>query len=182
MIWDNREYKSFKPEVRNFFKLQRHYKLKVYLFSQTFDIDKKLRDLTDSMYLVKNNFRVFSYSKKINRIIALVEANAQGTSRIDENLKFDWFIFAPFGARRFTFIPKYVKYFNSYEAPELEHKDFEFYYGDELLAADEKQSDKVRKELEKLKRKIYKQRKRLKVNDEVTQLIGEKTIYKKMPR
>ena len=25
MIWDNRDYKVFKPQVRDFFKLQRHY-------------------------------------------------------------------------------------------------------------------------------------------------------------
>jgi len=53
MIWDNRNYKSFKPEVRDWFKLQRHYKVKVVLFSQTFDIDKKLRDLTDVAELIK---------------------------------------------------------------------------------------------------------------------------------
>lgn len=32
MIWDNRNYKSFRPEVRDFFKLQRHYKIRCYLF------------------------------------------------------------------------------------------------------------------------------------------------------
>ena len=37
MIWDNRDFKSFKKEVRDYFKLQRHYKHIVYLFSQSFD-------------------------------------------------------------------------------------------------------------------------------------------------
>ena len=31
MIWDNRQFKNFKPEVRDWFKLQRHYRVKVYL-------------------------------------------------------------------------------------------------------------------------------------------------------
>lgn len=61
MIWDNRQFKNFKPEVRDWFKLQRHYRVKVYLFSQTFDIDKKLRDLTDDMYLIEKRFRIFAY-------------------------------------------------------------------------------------------------------------------------
>ena len=47
MIWDNREFKSFSKDVRNYFKLQRHYGHRVYLYSQCFDIDKKLRDLCD---------------------------------------------------------------------------------------------------------------------------------------
>ena len=42
MIWDNRDFASFAHCVRDWFKLQRHYKCKVYLFSQSFDIDKKL--------------------------------------------------------------------------------------------------------------------------------------------
>ena len=62
MIWDNRNFKNFKPEVRDWFKLQRHYKVKVVLFSQTFDIDKKLRDLTDDMFLCTNVLRVFSWA------------------------------------------------------------------------------------------------------------------------
>lgn len=48
MIWDNRDFKNFKSSVRDWFKFQRHNKVKVYLFSQTFDIDKKLRDLTEN--------------------------------------------------------------------------------------------------------------------------------------
>ncbi len=35
MIWDNRNFKNFKPEVRDFFKLQRHYKCCLILASQT---------------------------------------------------------------------------------------------------------------------------------------------------
>lgn len=42
MIWDNRDFKNFKNYIRDYFKLQRHYRHVVYLFSQSFDIDKKL--------------------------------------------------------------------------------------------------------------------------------------------
>lgn len=43
ITWDNRNFKSFPTEVRDFFKLQRHKGVIVVLASQSFDVDKKLR-------------------------------------------------------------------------------------------------------------------------------------------
>lgn len=119
MIWDNRNFKSFKPEVRDWFKLQRHYKVKVVLFSQTFDVDKKIRDLTDDMYLIEKRFRVFAYGRRILKKSVLTEASADQPSRIDENLKFDSILFAPFGSRLLTFIPRWSDSFDSFAAPQL---------------------------------------------------------------
>lgn len=124
MIWDNRNFKSFKPEVRDFFKLQRHYKLRVYLFSQSFDIDKKLRDLTDEMYLMKCFFNVFSYGKKINRKIVLTKSTSEAPSTISEDLIFDPLLLFWCGSRFLTFIPKYAKYFDSFYTPSLKIVDF----------------------------------------------------------
>ena len=129
MIWDLRNHKNFKPEVRDFFKLQRHNKLRVILASQTFDIDKKIRDLTDDMYLLSKSFRVFSYAKRILRKTVLVEASGDGASRIDENLVFDSFLFFWCGSRCFTFIPKYAKYFDSFSPSQLPVKHFELVPG-----------------------------------------------------
>ena len=121
MIWDNRNYKMFKPEVRDWFKLQRHYRNTVYLFSQTFDIDIKLRNLTDDMYLLRGFFNVFSVCRKIRRNIVVVSATADSESRIADNLEFVPAWLSLFGARSliFTFIPNWVRYFDSYEAPSL---------------------------------------------------------------
>lgn len=123
--WDNRAYKSMSTSTIEWFRLQRHRKCKVYLFSQTFDVDKKIRDLSDNMYLVSCKFRVFSYGKRILRKTVLVEAGDNSPSRIDENLVFDSLLFAAFGSRTFTFIPKYVKYFDSHNCPPLRNKEFE---------------------------------------------------------
>ena len=49
MIYDNRQFKQFKPATRDWYKLQRHYKCIVYLASQTWDVDAKLRNLTDGL-------------------------------------------------------------------------------------------------------------------------------------
>lgn len=114
MIWDNRNFKNFKPSVRDFFKLQRHYKVLVYLASQTFDIDKKLRDLTDGMILNINVLNVLTIGKTITRKITLTESTSEAESRIAENLKFK-----PFWNWKYTFIPKWAKYFDSFQIPEL---------------------------------------------------------------
>lgn len=122
MIWDNRNFKNFKTEVRDYFKLQRHYRHTVYLFSQAFDIDVKLRDLTDYMYLMKSYFNCISVARKIDKSVGIVEATAQGESRLAMNLVFTpWFLPSSY---IFTFMPAWHKYFDSFEAPELAQGDF----------------------------------------------------------
>lgn len=125
MIWDNRNFKNFKSEVRDWFKLQRHYKVKVVLFSQTFDIDKKLRDLTDDMFLVTNKLRVFSWAKRIVRTVVLVQPGPDTPARIDEELKYDSFFWWPFGSRILTYIPRWAPYFDSHNCPQLEATSWE---------------------------------------------------------
>lgn len=125
MIWDNRNFKNFKPEVRDWFKLQRHRKITVYLFSQTFDVDKKIRDLTDEMYLVEKKLRVFSYAKKILKRTVLNKSTAESPSKIDEDLVFDSLLLFWAGSRKFTFIPKYTRYFDSFVAEKLLVKEYE---------------------------------------------------------
>ena len=121
MIWDNRKFKNFRDDVRDYFKLQRHYGHTVYLFSQTFDIDVKLRNLTDSMYLVRCHMGWFSVAKKIKRDITLVEPTGESEARIADSLEFEPWWLSIFGAKtvQFTYIPRWCKLFDSYEAPEL---------------------------------------------------------------
>lgn len=133
MIWDNRDYKHFKPEVKSFFKFQRHYCVKCYLFSQTFDIDKKLRDLTDEMYLLRNFARVFTYGKKIRKFITIKDSATDDSSSLAEGMEFEPFILFFAGSRTLTFIPRWIKYFNSYvlpdALPDMEFSEKTFDYG-----------------------------------------------------
>ena len=126
MIWDNRDFKNFKPEVRDFFKFQRQYKLKVYLFSQTFDIDLKLRNLTDEMYLLTNQFRIFSVQRRILKRITISNASNNGSSvsSLVDEYKFDSILF---GGLKFTFIPRYVYYFKSYDPKQLSYIEGKYY-------------------------------------------------------
>ena len=120
MLYDNRQYKNFKNSVRDFFVLQRHYKCIVYLCSQSYNVDKKLRDLCDEMYLIQNIGIIYGLVRPIKKTITLTEATSEGESRITENLKFrfitSWKLFN---------IPKQVKYFQSFivtEKPSLQYK------------------------------------------------------------
>lgn len=113
MIWDNRDYKVFKSCVRDFFKLQRHYHVKVYMASQTFDVDKKLRDLTDGMFLHQNIARVFTVGKRISRKVVLTQSTSEAESRISEDL-----VMMPFWNWTYTYIPKWSKYFDSHSIPD----------------------------------------------------------------
>lgn len=126
MIWDNRKYKDFPDHLRNWFKYQRHEGVKVYLFSQTFDVDKKIRDLTDNLYLVTNKARVFAYAKRIIKVPDLVKPSAEGPARLDDVLKFDSFLWFWCGSRMLTFIPRYAKLFNSHERLGLPLKEYEY--------------------------------------------------------
>lgn len=126
LIWDNRKYKEFPDHLRNWFKYQRHEGVKVYLFSQTFDVDKKIRDLTDNMYLVSNKLRVFAYAKRIIKIPDLVKPSAEGPARLDDVLKFDSLLWFWCGSRMVTFIPRYAKLFNSHERLGLPVKEYDY--------------------------------------------------------
>lgn len=119
MIWDNRNFKSFKPSVRDFFKLQRHYKVVVYLASQSFDVDKKIRDLTDGMYLQQNVARCWTVGRKIRRQVTLTEPVGDMESKIVESLK--W---CPFWDWTFTFIPHWAKMFDSRVIPEMPYLSY----------------------------------------------------------
>lgn len=129
ILFDNRDFKSFSKDKTEYLKLMRHYGVTIYMFSQAFDIDKKIRDLTDYCYLVTNWFNCFSVARKIERRIAIVHADSGGTgeSHLADDMEFTPWFTIPFGGAIFTFIPHWAKYFNSFDAPELPLKEFTYY-------------------------------------------------------
>lgn len=120
ITFDNRKFKLFTDGTRDFFKFQRKYKVIVYMNSQSFDVDKKIRDLIDKFYLIQSFGNVICLCRPIKRKVALVEASSQGESRVADNLKF-----APFWEWKLLYMPKYFKYFDSFEAPVREVIPFE---------------------------------------------------------
>lgn len=117
MIWNSRDYKTFSGELRNYFKLQRHFRHTVILLSQQFDVDKTIRVLADYMYVVEGKFNFLSVAKKVTNRLTVLSAAESSTN---EAKIVDDFVVAPawtwpFGGRIVTFIPHWIKYFNSFD-------------------------------------------------------------------
>ena len=113
LLWDNRDFKKFDPAIQKWFREQRKHKCKVIGYSQTFDCDKKLRDLADRLAIQIKFARVFSkrrYYIKTPRVIS-AEVARDHSKICDDYIKVPWF----FGGLDFTFIPKYVKDYNTNE-------------------------------------------------------------------
>lgn len=124
ILFDNRNFKAFREDTRNWFKYQRHYRVKVFIFSQAFDIDVKLRNLTDYMYLTNTYFNVISIARQVQRKICIVHPSGEAESRIADDMDFSPWWMLPFGGVYITWIPRYIKYFDSFEAPELVPGEF----------------------------------------------------------
>lgn len=110
---DNRSFKSFPPGLRDFFKYARKMKLVVYMNSQAYDVDKKVRDTTDSMMLMQSIGSFLCICRPIQRSITLTEPSADSESRIADVLKFgsvfSW---------KFYYMPAYFRYFDSAAMPD----------------------------------------------------------------
>lgn len=129
LIFDNRNHKDFSDDAKAWLRLQRHYRNTLYVFSQNLDMDKKIRDQADFLFMVTNFMNCISVARKINRRLCIVHADTGGTgeSHIADDLDFTPWFTIPFGGAIFTFIPRWVKYFNSFDAPELPIKEFIYY-------------------------------------------------------
>lgn len=134
MIWDNRNYKNFSDDVRDYFKLQRQSKNIVYLFSQTFDVDVKIRNLTDAMFLVTSPLPCISILRRIKRCIVLLQPTAENEGRISDSLEFTPIWMNLFGAKslQITWIPKYSSYFKSFN-PKKQSVHIDNYSKDSLI-------------------------------------------------
>lgn len=113
LTWNNRDFKNFSKGITEYIKLQRHFKVKMIINSQSFDVDKKIRDCTDSMILQSNILNCISVSRPIVRSITLTEPTSDSESRIADRLQFD-----KFWRWRFYWMPKYFKYFDSHYTPD----------------------------------------------------------------
>lgn len=122
LIWGNRDFKHFQKSVESYFRYQRQYKNKIYLFSQSFDIDKKIRQLTDFMYLVVCYCNIFSVARRIRIVpgVSTASKNTAGESKLVEDYEFDPPIKLLFGGMICTYIPHWSKYFKSFNPPEME--------------------------------------------------------------
>lgn len=114
---DNRNFKSFKPEIRDFFILHRHLNCDIVYATQSYEmVDLKIRQLTaDLWYMTKTVvpfFDRFTQCKKIYRNININEY----TSELTLGYRFCNFLESLFTSNyKLCYRPKYYKYFDSFD-------------------------------------------------------------------
>lgn len=109
--FNNRNWKNFEEEAQNWFVEQRKHQCRVIMFANTFGVDSKIRDLNDELVLCRKFLRVFMIGRRYYKIPIIITAEQSNREAVecDDYKK----IPIIFGGLRFTFLPKYVKKFNT---------------------------------------------------------------------
>lgn len=117
--YNNRDFKSFSADQNKWFKLYRHARCDIVIFSQSFeDMDKKLRLLAVRYFLVERSILPkFIRCRRISKRIAINDMDSQ---------IIDAYQFVPF-SRRLYFGPRYWKLFDSYAMPVYPKKRWNIY-------------------------------------------------------
>lgn len=116
LLWSNRNFKNMDKRIVEWFQLQRKFKVTVHLFSVSFDIDKKIRDLCDEMFIVKKFARVWSFARHVVRKPVIVHPVGEAPASIQDDIIEDGPLLFPFGGMKITFIPRWVKLFDSFKS------------------------------------------------------------------
>lgn len=110
LLWDNRDFKTFPKPLRKYLRLQRHKKIKLIMFSQTFDCDAKIRNLADTLYICNKFARVLTICKGyFKRPVILTALETREEGKITDDFKA-----LPFWNTQITFIPKWIKKYDSF--------------------------------------------------------------------
>lgn len=117
LLWDNRDFKSFPKELQKMLRLQRHRKIKLIMFSQTYDCDLKIRNLADHLYLCNKLLRVFTVcTPYVKRPVILTSEQTRSEARMSDD-----FIKLPFWYGSITYIPKYINKYDSFKDDESDY-------------------------------------------------------------
>lgn len=114
LYFDNRDFKNFGSDFLYFFKLHGHYNIDLVWCSQSYsDADKKIRDITDTVYLLeKSRLPHYSILKKIYHNYSF--KGRQISDVYDIASRLEW---------KYINRKKYYKYFDSYERKQLPKHD-----------------------------------------------------------
>lgn len=114
---DNRNFKQFTEQHKEFFLLHRHLGIDIIYATQNFEnVDKKIRDITqDLWYMSKSVVPLFKHFTTCKRIYRCIKIN-DNTSELVLGYRFCNFIESLFVSNfKITFRPFYYKYFNSFD-------------------------------------------------------------------
>lgn len=122
---DSRDFRQFNKQLKQFFILHRHYGCDVVYATQQYDgVDRKIRELTHDLWYMKKMGQL-TYATAIYRHITITE-----DSDIKVGYIFPTIFKILFDLKhniRLCYRPRYYKYFDSFEAPELTKVDFSYY-------------------------------------------------------
>lgn len=113
LLYSNRDFKNMDPKVIEWVQQLRKQHCRLYGASVCFDIDLKLRDQADYLYLMKKYLRVLSVCRQIDKSPELIKANQFTEARITDQLGFV-FPLIP-GAFIVSWIPHWCKFYNTWE-------------------------------------------------------------------
>ena len=117
IAYDNRKFSQLEDEVRDYYKLQRHYKNTVFLCSQVWDCDSKIRSLTDKLHILKKVANCMTFDKTYKPDLKVIRATNQKEASVSIDI-------VPMPGFNVIWLPKYHKYFDSFEAPRLRKKEW----------------------------------------------------------
>lgn len=118
---DNRDFKKFKREIRDFFVLHGHLWNDIYYATQNYEnVDKKIRDLTEDLWCLSKSvvpiFREFTVARRIYRIF---DVNEQ-TKDLVFGYRFCNFLEKLFAKNNIIVLRRrWYKYFDSWEEGQL---------------------------------------------------------------
>lgn len=98
VLHGNRDFKSFPPELIEWYKMQRKRRLTIVVSSQTMDVDKKIRDLCDCIFVCQK-IGFFCMMKPYRSRIAMVQRMEDGGRDLVNDI-------APAGLPTFYTIPR----------------------------------------------------------------------------
>ena len=129
LLWDNRNFKSFPPELTDWLRMQRHYKVKVIMFSQSYDVDKKLKDLSDHISINKK-ILFWIFERRYERIIRVIrfEPTQESGGQFKSDITDDYRLIDKI-IPKITYLPNWVGIHNSYHLNEdgIQSSKYKFY-------------------------------------------------------
>lgn len=131
LFFDNRrymsdkEYRSRSNEFVSWLRGIRHDNNNVLLFTQSYDVDKKLRTLASSIWIGYRVCRVFTVWRRLRKSIALRDDVISADTQISDKLVFIP-LFMP-GAFKIVFLPFHVKNFDSFKSLKTYRKQLDLY-------------------------------------------------------
>lgn len=122
---DSRKYKDFADSSKQFFILHRKYNCDIIYVTQQYDaVDRKIRELTSDLYYMKRSGAI-TYAQRIYRRIVITQ---DGDIRMGYQFpKLTQIISHPSYNLKICLRRRYYKYFNSFEAPALQERDWQTY-------------------------------------------------------